>query len=164
MDGHRCIPRPPRRDTARIVGQRRSRARRCTRRRLHAAEEDVGDAGGALVYEQVLTEGTDDEVRYFVVISDLIELWQDLVRLATTGILIMVTTAIGVAACAGKTTPATEFSQRLGDADEICSARDTGPDNSGATRRAARDGRRETLIGLWFDQLAPRRRTVRWSQ
>jgi hypothetical protein len=36
-------------------------------------------ADRALVYEQVLTEGTDDDVRYFVVIDDLIDLWCDLV-------------------------------------------------------------------------------------
>jgi hypothetical protein len=33
----------------------------------------------ALVYEQVLTEGTEDDVRYFVVLDDLIDLWDDLV-------------------------------------------------------------------------------------
>jgi hypothetical protein len=31
----------------------------------------------ALMHEQVLTEGTDDAVRYFIVIDDLVELWQD---------------------------------------------------------------------------------------
>jgi hypothetical protein len=33
----------------------------------------------ARVYEQVLTEGTDDDVRFYVVVDDLIELWPDLV-------------------------------------------------------------------------------------
>ena len=33
----------------------------------------------ALVYEQVLTEGTEDDVRYFVVLDDLVELWDELV-------------------------------------------------------------------------------------
>lgn len=33
----------------------------------------------ALVYEQVLSEGTDDDVRTFVVVADLVELWDDLV-------------------------------------------------------------------------------------
>ena len=33
----------------------------------------------ALVYEQVLTEGTDDDVRFYVVVDDLIELWEQLV-------------------------------------------------------------------------------------
>ena len=33
----------------------------------------------ALVYEQVLTEGTDDDVRFYVVVGELIELWDQLV-------------------------------------------------------------------------------------
>jgi hypothetical protein len=33
----------------------------------------------ALVYEQVLTEGTDEDVRRFIDIDQLIELWPDLV-------------------------------------------------------------------------------------
>ena len=33
----------------------------------------------ALVHEQVLTEGTEDDVRYFVVLDDLVELWNELV-------------------------------------------------------------------------------------
>lgn len=33
----------------------------------------------ALVYEQVLTEGTEADVRFLVVVDDLIELWDDLV-------------------------------------------------------------------------------------
>ena len=33
----------------------------------------------ALVYEQVLTEGTENDVRYFVVLDDLVELWDELV-------------------------------------------------------------------------------------
>jgi hypothetical protein len=41
---------------------------------------DLGSRGDrALVYEQVLTEGTDADVRLFVVVDDLIELWDDLV-------------------------------------------------------------------------------------
>jgi hypothetical protein len=32
-----------------------------------------------LVYEHVLAEGTDDDVRRFVDIDDLVELWPDLV-------------------------------------------------------------------------------------
>jgi hypothetical protein len=33
----------------------------------------------ALVYEQVLTEGTDDDVRFYVVLGELIALWDQLV-------------------------------------------------------------------------------------
>jgi hypothetical protein len=33
----------------------------------------------ARVYEQVLAEGTDEDVRFYVVIDDLIDLWPDLV-------------------------------------------------------------------------------------
>jgi hypothetical protein len=33
----------------------------------------------ARVYEQVLSEGTDDDVRLYVVVDDLIDLWPDLV-------------------------------------------------------------------------------------
>jgi hypothetical protein len=33
----------------------------------------------ALVYEQVLTEGTADDVRRFIVVDELIELWDELV-------------------------------------------------------------------------------------
>ena len=36
-------------------------------------------ADRALVYEQVLTEGTDDDVRWFVDVDQLVELWSDLV-------------------------------------------------------------------------------------
>ena len=36
-------------------------------------------ADRALVYEQVLTEGTDADVRTFIVVDDLVELWDDLV-------------------------------------------------------------------------------------
>lgn len=32
-----------------------------------------------MVYEQVLTEGTDDDVRFYVVVDELIELWDQLV-------------------------------------------------------------------------------------
>jgi hypothetical protein len=31
------------------------------------------------VYEQVLTEGTDEDVRFYVTLDDLIDLWPDLV-------------------------------------------------------------------------------------
>jgi hypothetical protein len=33
----------------------------------------------ALVYEQVLTEGTDEDVRRFIDVNQLVELWSDLV-------------------------------------------------------------------------------------
>jgi hypothetical protein len=33
----------------------------------------------ALVYEQVLTEGTDEDVRFFVDLDELVALWDDLV-------------------------------------------------------------------------------------
>jgi hypothetical protein len=33
----------------------------------------------ALVYEQVLTEGTEEDVRRFVDVNELVELWPDLV-------------------------------------------------------------------------------------
>jgi hypothetical protein len=33
----------------------------------------------ALVYEQVLTEGTDDDVRRFIDVDQLVELWSELV-------------------------------------------------------------------------------------
>jgi hypothetical protein len=33
----------------------------------------------ALVYEQVLTEGTDEDVRRFIDLNQLVELWSDLV-------------------------------------------------------------------------------------
>ena len=33
----------------------------------------------ALVYEFVLTEGTDDDVRYFIEVDELVRLWDDLV-------------------------------------------------------------------------------------
>lgn len=33
----------------------------------------------ARVYEQVLTEGTDEDVRFYVTLDDLIDLWPDLV-------------------------------------------------------------------------------------
>ena len=33
----------------------------------------------ALVYEQVLTEGTEDDVRFFVVVDELVDLWAELV-------------------------------------------------------------------------------------
>jgi hypothetical protein len=33
----------------------------------------------ARVYEQVLSEGTDDDVRFYVDVDDLIDLWPDLV-------------------------------------------------------------------------------------
>jgi hypothetical protein len=33
----------------------------------------------ARVHEQVLAEGTDDDVRFYMVVDDLIELWLDLV-------------------------------------------------------------------------------------
>jgi hypothetical protein len=33
----------------------------------------------ARVYEQVLTEGTDEDVRFYVVVDDLVGLWPDLV-------------------------------------------------------------------------------------
>ena len=33
----------------------------------------------ALAYELVLTEGTDDDVRYFIDVDDLIDLWTQLV-------------------------------------------------------------------------------------
>jgi len=33
----------------------------------------------ALVYEQVLTEGTGDDVRFYVVVNELIKLWDELV-------------------------------------------------------------------------------------
>lgn len=33
----------------------------------------------ALVYEQVLAEGTEDDVRRFVDVNELVELWPDLV-------------------------------------------------------------------------------------
>ena len=36
-------------------------------------------ADRALVYEQVLTEGTDDDVRWFVDVDQLVELWSDVV-------------------------------------------------------------------------------------
>lgn len=36
-------------------------------------------ADRALAYELVLTEGTDDDVRRFIVIDDLVELWDNLV-------------------------------------------------------------------------------------
>lgn len=41
---------------------------------------DLDDqADRARVYEQVLAEGTDDDVRYYVVVDDLVDLWPDLV-------------------------------------------------------------------------------------
>ena len=41
---------------------------------------DLDDrADRARVYEQVLAEGTDDDVRYYVVVDDLVNLWPDLV-------------------------------------------------------------------------------------
>jgi hypothetical protein len=41
---------------------------------------DLGDrADRARVYEQVLAEGTDEDVRFYVVIDDLVDLWPDLV-------------------------------------------------------------------------------------
>ena len=43
-------------------------------------------ADRALVYEQVLTEGTDDDVRFFIVFSDLVELWDDLVLPASASV------------------------------------------------------------------------------
>jgi hypothetical protein len=39
--------------------------------------EDRADR--ALAYELVLTEGTDDDVRSFVVLEELVDLWEDLV-------------------------------------------------------------------------------------
>jgi hypothetical protein len=36
-------------------------------------------ADRALVYEQVLAEGTDDDVRRFIDVAQLVELWPDLV-------------------------------------------------------------------------------------
>ena len=33
----------------------------------------------ALVYEQVLTEGTEDDVRYFVALADVVDLWDEMV-------------------------------------------------------------------------------------
>jgi len=33
----------------------------------------------ALLYEQVLTEGTDEDVRHFVTLDDLVDLWDELV-------------------------------------------------------------------------------------
>ena len=33
----------------------------------------------ALVYEQALTEGTDDDVRFYVAVDELIDLWDELV-------------------------------------------------------------------------------------
>ena len=33
----------------------------------------------ARVYEQVLREGTEDDVRRYIVVDDLIDLWDDLV-------------------------------------------------------------------------------------
>ncbi len=32
----------------------------------------------ALVYEQVLAEGTDEDIRYFIEIPELIDLWEEL--------------------------------------------------------------------------------------
>lgn len=41
---------------------------------------DLGDrADRARVYEQVLAEGTDSDVRLYVVVDDLVDLWSDLV-------------------------------------------------------------------------------------
>jgi hypothetical protein len=41
---------------------------------------DLNDrADRARVYEQVLAEGTDDDVRFYVVVDDLVDLWPDLV-------------------------------------------------------------------------------------
>ena len=41
---------------------------------------DLGDRADKLrVYEQVLREGTDDDVRYFIDVDDLRALWSDLV-------------------------------------------------------------------------------------
>ena len=40
---------------------------------------DLADrADRARVYEQVLTEGTEDDVRLYVVLAELIDLWQNL--------------------------------------------------------------------------------------
>ncbi len=36
-------------------------------------------ADRALVYEQVLAEGTEDDVRWFIDVDQLVELWPDLV-------------------------------------------------------------------------------------
>lgn len=33
----------------------------------------------ASVYEQVLTEGTDEDVRFYVVVDDLVDMWSELV-------------------------------------------------------------------------------------
>ena len=41
---------------------------------------DLGDRRDrALVYEQVLTEGTDEDVRRFIDVDQLVDLWSDLV-------------------------------------------------------------------------------------
>lgn len=41
---------------------------------------DLGDRGDrALVYEQVLAEGTDEDVRRFIDVDQLVELWPELV-------------------------------------------------------------------------------------
>ena len=41
---------------------------------------DLGDRDGrARVYEQVLTEGTDDDVCFYVVVDDLVDMWPELV-------------------------------------------------------------------------------------
>jgi hypothetical protein len=41
---------------------------------------DLADRGDrALVYEQVLAEGTDDDVRFYVVVDELVDLWDELV-------------------------------------------------------------------------------------